>query len=160
LTRLRCFTKPPCATTGRDGHACYFCFGALAELPWERVTDKIQRRVLAGQQGMIVWWKMKAGAHAATHQHPHEQIVWMLKGKMDFRIGNDRRSMVAGDVAVIPGNVEHEGSSGSTSPFTEMDVMRLVKMVWVPYSSDLSSLFAANDGGPGHLAFSHRGISQ
>ena len=40
-------------------------FGALAELPWERVTDKIERRVLAGQQGMIVWWKMKAGAHAA-----------------------------------------------------------------------------------------------
>ena len=52
---------------------------------------------------------MKSGAHAAAHKHPHEQIVWMLKGKMDFRIGNDRRSMVAGDVAVIPGNVEHEG---------------------------------------------------
>ena len=48
-------------------------FGALAELPWERVTDKIERRVLAGQQGMIVWWKMKAGAHAAAHRHPHEQ---------------------------------------------------------------------------------------
>jgi quercetin dioxygenase-like cupin family protein len=71
-------------------------FGALAELPWERVTDKIERRVLAGQQGMIVWWKMKAGARAAAHRHPHEQIVWMLKGKMDFRIGSDRRSMVAG----------------------------------------------------------------
>ncbi len=83
--------------------------GALAELPWERVTDKIERRVLAGQQGMIVWWKMKAGAHVAAHRHPHEQIVCMLKGKMDFRIGDDRRSMVAGDVAVIPGNVEHEG---------------------------------------------------
>ena len=50
-------------------------FGALAELPWERVTDKIERRVLAGQQGMIVWWKMKAGAHAAAHQHPHEQTL-------------------------------------------------------------------------------------
>ena len=84
-------------------------FGALAELPWESVTDKIERRVLAGQQGMIVWWKMKAGAHAAAHRHPHEQIVWMLKGKMDFRIGNDRKSMVSGDVAVIPGNIEHEG---------------------------------------------------
>jgi quercetin dioxygenase-like cupin family protein len=53
--------------------------------------------------------EMKAGARAAAHQHPHEQIVWMLKGKMDFRIGNDRRSMIAGDVAVIPGNTEHEG---------------------------------------------------
>ena len=28
-------------------------FGALAELPWERVTDKIERRVLAGQQEWI-----------------------------------------------------------------------------------------------------------
>jgi quercetin dioxygenase-like cupin family protein len=84
-------------------------FGALAELPWECVTDKIERRVLAGQQGTIVWWKMKAGAHAAVHRHPHEQIVWMLKGKMYFRIGNDRKSMVSGDVAVIPGNTEHEG---------------------------------------------------
>ncbi len=84
-------------------------FSALAELPWERIADKIERRVLAGHQGMIVWWKMKAGAHAASHRHPHEQIVWMIKGKMDFRIGSDRRAMIAGDVAVIPGNVEHEG---------------------------------------------------
>jgi len=84
-------------------------FGALATLPWERVNDKIERRVVAGNHGMIVWWKLKAGAHAAAHQHPHEQIVWMLKGRMDFRLGSERRSMVAGDVAVIPGDVEHEG---------------------------------------------------
>jgi quercetin dioxygenase-like cupin family protein len=84
-------------------------FGALEKLPWERVNDKIERRVLAGKHGMIVWWKVKAGAHAGAHQHPHEQIVWMLKGKMDFRIGNERRSMIAGDVAVIPGDTEHEG---------------------------------------------------
>lgn len=45
----------------------------------------------------------------AARSHRHEQIAWMLKGKMDFRIGNERRSMVAGDVAVIPGGVEHEG---------------------------------------------------
>ena len=84
-------------------------FGALEKLPWERINDKIERRVLAGKHGMIVWWKVKAGAHAGAHQHPHEQIVWMLKGKMDFRIGNERRSMIGGDVAVIPGDIEHEG---------------------------------------------------
>ena len=70
-------------------------FGALEKLPWERINDKIERRVLAGKHG--------------AHQHPHEQIVWMLKGKMDFRIGNERRSMIGGDVAVIPGDIEHEG---------------------------------------------------
>ena len=84
-------------------------FGTLEGLPWERVNEKIERRIVAGKHGMVVWWKMKAGAHAAPHRHPHEQIVWMLKGRMDFRIGSERRSMTAGDVAVIPGNVEHEG---------------------------------------------------
>jgi quercetin dioxygenase-like cupin family protein len=84
-------------------------FGQFASLPEERITDKISRRVLSGEQGMIVWWSIKAGAHAAAHKHPHEQIVWMLKGRMDFRIGDQRRSMVAGEVAVVPGGVEHEG---------------------------------------------------
>jgi quercetin dioxygenase-like cupin family protein len=84
-------------------------FAELASLPEERITDKISRRVLSGKRGMIVWWRIKAGAHAAAHKHPHEQIVWMLKGKMDFRIGEERRSMGAGDVAVIPSGVEHEG---------------------------------------------------
>ena len=82
--------------------------GVLAALPWDTINDKIERRVLAGAQGMIVWWKIKAAARAA--KHPHEQIVWMLKGKTDFRIGNERHSMGAGDIAVIPGGTEHEGS--------------------------------------------------
>ena len=57
----------------------------------------------------MVYWRMKAGAHAAAHKHPHEQIVWMVKGTMDFRIGDEKQTMKPGDVAVIPGGVEHEG---------------------------------------------------
>ena len=84
-------------------------FGSLSAIPEEEITDKITRRVLAGEKGMMVWWNIKASAHAAAHSHPHEQIVWMPKGKMDFRIGGERRALNAGDVAVIPGGVEHEG---------------------------------------------------
>jgi quercetin dioxygenase-like cupin family protein len=83
-------------------------FASLATLPEERVTDKISRKIVAGDQEMIVWWSMKAGAHAAAHRHPHEQIAWMLKGKMEFRLGTERFSCGPGDVVVIPGGVEHE----------------------------------------------------
>ena len=34
-------------------------FHALKHLPEEKVTDKISRRVLVGDQEMIVWWSMK-----------------------------------------------------------------------------------------------------
>ncbi len=83
-------------------------FGAFAALPEERITDKITRRVLSGKQGMMVWWNAKAGAHAGAHQHPHEQLVWMLKGRLELRIGSERRMLLPGDVAVIPGGTEHE----------------------------------------------------
>ena len=84
-------------------------FDKLASVPEEAITDKIRRRVVSGKQGTLVYWRMKAGAHAAAHKHPHEQFVFMIKGAMDFRIGNEKRTMKAGDVAVIPGGVEHEG---------------------------------------------------
>ena len=80
----------------------------LAAIPEERFTDKISRKVISGKQGMLVWWRFEAGAHAAAHKHPHEQMSWMLRGRMELRIGDDKRSMVPGDVAVIPGGVEHE----------------------------------------------------
>jgi quercetin dioxygenase-like cupin family protein len=83
-------------------------FATFAGIPEERVTDQITRRIISGEQAMVVWWSMQAGAHAAAHSHRHEQIMWMLKGKMEFRIGGERRMCGPGDIAVIPGGVEHE----------------------------------------------------
>ncbi len=83
-------------------------FHALKDLPQEKVTDAISRRILSGDKTMFVWWSMKAGAHASAHAHPHEQVFWVLSGKMDFRLGTERRACGAGDVGVIPGGVEHE----------------------------------------------------
>jgi quercetin dioxygenase-like cupin family protein len=83
-------------------------FHALRHLPEEKITDQISRRILTGDKEMIVWWSMKAGAHAAAHQHPHEQIFWVTSGRMDIRIGSERRVCGAGEMGVIPGGVEHE----------------------------------------------------
>jgi quercetin dioxygenase-like cupin family protein len=44
----------------------------------------------------------------APHSHTNEQIVWMLKGKMEFRLGSEQRVCGQGDVVVIPGGTEHE----------------------------------------------------
>ena len=83
-------------------------FTSLATLPQEKITDKITRRMLTGDKEMVVVWTMKAGAHASAHKHPHEQIFWVLSGKMDFRMGDERRMCGPGTMAVIPGGVEHE----------------------------------------------------
>jgi len=87
---------------------CLTGFSSFASLPEERISDKVSRRVVSGNQGMVVWWSIEAGVHVETHQHPSEQIVWMLEGKMEFRIGDERHMCGPGDILVIPAGVEHE----------------------------------------------------
>jgi hypothetical protein len=66
-------------------------FGTFAALPDEQLSEKISRRILSGSQGMVVWWSIGAGVHVEPHSHANEQIVWMLKGKMEFRLGSEQR---------------------------------------------------------------------
>ena len=98
----------------RRRHGNAHGFRSLSAIPEEKITDKITRRVLAGQKGMMVWWKIGAGTHVAAHSHPHEQLVWMVKGRMEFRIDKERRVLEAGGIAAIPGGVEHEAGATRT----------------------------------------------
>ena len=83
-------------------------FDKLASVPEEQITDKISRRVISGKEGTMVYWRMKADAHVAVHQHPHEQYVLLIKGAISLRIGTEERTIKPGDLAVVPGGVEHE----------------------------------------------------
>src|SRR6266567_4180124 len=70
-------------------------FGTFAALPEEQISEKISRRILSGD-------------HVEPHRHANEQIAWMLKGKMEFRLGSEQRLCGQGDVVVIPGGTLHE----------------------------------------------------
>jgi quercetin dioxygenase-like cupin family protein len=83
-------------------------FNTFAGLPEEQISEKIRRRILAGDQAMLVWWSIEAGVHVEPHSHANEQIAWMLKGKMEFRLGSEQRVCGPGDVVLIPGGAEHE----------------------------------------------------
>jgi hypothetical protein len=43
-----------------------------------------------------------------SRSHANEQIVWLLKGKMEFLFGSKQRACGQGDVIVMPGGTEHE----------------------------------------------------
>jgi hypothetical protein len=74
-------------------------FGTFAALAEELISEKISRRILSGDQGMLVWWSIAAGVHVEPHSHANEQIVWMLKGKMEFRLGSEQRVCGPGGLA-------------------------------------------------------------
>ncbi len=42
------------------------------------------------------------------HAHPHEQVGMLLRGRAIFFIGDEQRTLQAGDLYRIPGNVRHK----------------------------------------------------
>jgi unsaturated pyranuronate lyase len=83
-------------------------FGTFSALPEEQISEKISHCIFSGDQGMAVWWSIRAGVHVEPHSHANEQIVWMLKGRMEFRLGSKQRVFGQGDMVVLPGGTKHE----------------------------------------------------
>ncbi len=83
-------------------------FHQLADIPAHQMEiGKLQ--ILSGAQSMVLWGKLDAGAHVPNHSHPNEQITWLVKGRLDYKLSTgEEQTCEAGTVLVIPGGVEHE----------------------------------------------------
>jgi quercetin dioxygenase-like cupin family protein len=77
-------------------------------IPVDRITESIERQMIVGRNEMLVRWRFRKGAFAARHQHPHEQIVMMVQGKLRLIVGDAETIMGEKDIVVVPPNTPHE----------------------------------------------------
>ena len=84
------------------------------DMPRERVTDAIDRRIVTAERMMIAHVYLKKGAIVPKHQHENEQITYILEGALRFWIGEDGSETLdvrAGEVLTIPSNVPHRAEA-------------------------------------------------
>ena len=63
---------------------------------------------ITGEQLEVGYYSEPKGTGAKAHHHKSEQIMLVLEGRMRMRIADQTREISAGEVAVIPGDVDHE----------------------------------------------------
>lgn len=63
---------------------------------------------ITGKELEIGWYTEPKGSGAKPHHHPSEQIMMVLAGRLRMRIGTEVRDIGPGEVALIPGDQEHE----------------------------------------------------
>ena len=84
------------------------------DLPKERVTDQLSRRLVTGERIMLAHVYLDKGCIVPKHSHENEQITYILEGALRFWIGEEQREEVvvrAGEVLHIPSNVEHKAEA-------------------------------------------------
>ena len=81
----------------------------------DRITPRtlfgnaIRGRYAHGDRQTVGDVELDADTVIPIHDHPHEQITYLLDGRMHFVVGEETQTMQPGDIAVIPGGVSHGG---------------------------------------------------
>ena len=75
----------------------------------KQVLKNSQLRAVANEHVMITLFDFGPDDEVMpNHNHPHEQITYILKGSVKMIAGGKSQQLDAGQGAVIPPNVEHE----------------------------------------------------
>ena len=68
----------------------------------------LQRQILVHTPSMmLVRHEMCKGWRGAAHQHPHEQLVYVIRGRLQFEANGAKFDVVEGDNFIVASNVEH-----------------------------------------------------
>lgn len=79
----------------------------IKQLPAKELAPGLTGYYAHGNQMTLGLVEIKAGCDLPIHQHPHEQITYILEGQLDMNIGGEACTLTAGMYYVIPSNVPH-----------------------------------------------------
>ena len=79
----------------------------IKDIPAKELVAGIAGHYVHGSSMTFGYIEIKAGADMKTHHHPHEQITYIIEGKMDMIIDGKTHPLSAGMYYVIPSNTPH-----------------------------------------------------
>ena len=82
-------------------------FFRKSELKAKNVIDGITLKSVSGSKTMMTFFEFEPGAVIPSHNHPHEQITYVIEGEMEITVDGETKLLKAGDGVVIMPNQDH-----------------------------------------------------
>ena len=114
--------------------ARFYCWN---DMPKEKVTDLLHRRIVTGERMMLTHVYLKKGCVVPKHSHENEQLSYILEGALRFWVGEDlevERVVRAGEVLVIPSNLPHKAEALEDT--LDVDIFSPPRQDWLDGTDD------------------------
>jgi quercetin dioxygenase-like cupin family protein len=108
-----------------------------SDLPEERVTDLISRKLVTGDGMMLAHVYLKKDALVPQHSHHNEQLTYILEGALRFWVGDEQSEVIdvrPGEVLHIPSNVPHRAEALEDT--LDVDVFSPPRQDWLDKTDD------------------------
>ena len=79
--------------------------------PVEMLPGVTRRTLNEGERTMLVEVEMRKGSEVPLHTHMHEQIGYLARGRILFRLGDEQRELNPCDSWIVPCNVPHAATA-------------------------------------------------
>lgn len=107
------------------------------DMPKERVSDLLDRRLITADRMMLTHVYLKKGCVVPQHSHGNEQLTYVLEGSLHFWIGENGEEEVTvgpGEVLVIPSNVLHKAEAMEDT--LDVDIFSPPRQDWLDKTDD------------------------
>lgn len=107
------------------------------DMPKEKVSDELDRRLITGEHVMLSHVYLKKGAVVPQHNHHNEQITYILEGALRFWIGEDEEEVIdvrSGEVLHIPSLVKHKAEALEDT--LDVDIFSPPRQDWLDKTDD------------------------
>jgi quercetin dioxygenase-like cupin family protein len=76
-------------------------------VPVEKLGEGIERQMLVGDNLMVCRLRFAPHIDTPAHDHPHEQLTFVERGRVRFTIGDQERIAQQGDILHFPPGCWH-----------------------------------------------------
>ncbi len=107
------------------------------DMPKEKVTDLLDRRLITGDRMMLAHVYIKKGCVVPRHAHENEQLTYILEGALRFWLGEDGSEEVvvrAGEVLHLPSNLPHKAEALEDT--LDVDIFSPPREDWLKKTDD------------------------
>jgi quercetin dioxygenase-like cupin family protein len=84
---------------------------------WE--PDQTNEKGQGFKAGRLFYYTTNPGAVRADHTHPEAETLWVIKGKAELQVGEEREVIEAPCMVEIPGNIYHKLTAITQTNFIE-----------------------------------------
>ena len=119
----------------------------LEHIPPIQVFEGVRVRRVQGDLVTLAVVELDPHAVVPEHRHPSEQHGMVITGQMDFRIGDERRTLGPGGTWRIRSDVPHEAHAGPEGAVV-IDVFAPIRADWdaLPVAEPTAPVWPRREG--------------
>ncbi len=96
-------------------------FVHIPSLSYHQKRERVYIKSLTGEQAQLTFVRLLPG-ETTFHQHPSEQLGYVLAGQMEVTVGEKAQTLGPGDAYCIPGGVPHGFRVPAGAPVEYLEV--------------------------------------